>query len=67
MISMLKDKVYWMDITNLNPMRERITGQCAEVDRTADLFCRVHLNLAMHIKLCIENDGNHVENIIHQN
>ena len=63
---MLKEKVYSMKITDLNHMRERITSQCAEIDGNADLFHRAHLNFAKRIKLCIENDGNHVENIIYQ-
>ena len=66
MISMLK-KRYLMNIMNLNLMRDRITGQCAEIDGTAHLFHRVHVNLAKHIKLRIENDRNNVENFIYQN
>ena len=63
---MLKEKVYSMKITDLNHMRERTTSQCAEIDGTANLFNRVHLNFARRIKLCIENDRNHIENIIYQ-
>ena len=55
-----------MKITDLNHLRERITSQCAEIDGNADLFHRVHMNFVKRIKLCIENDGNHVENIIYQ-
>ena len=40
--------------------RTHLTSQCAEIDGNADLFHRVHLNFAKRIKLCIENDGNHV-------
>ena len=46
-------------------MRDRITSQCAEIDGNANLFNRVHLNFARRIKLCIENDGNHIKNIIY--
>ena len=63
-LGMLKEKVYSMKITDLNHMRERITSQCAEIDGNANPFNRVHLNFARRIKLCIENDGNHIENII---
>ena len=50
-------------------MRERITILCAEIDGNADLFHRVHPKFVKRIQLCIENYGNHVENIIylHQN
>jgi len=59
----LKEKVYSMKTTDSNRMRDRITSQCAEIESSAHLFHRVHLNFA---KLCIESDGNRVENIIHQ-
>jgi len=52
--------------TDLNRMRKRITSQCAEIDGKADLFHRVPLYFAQRIKFCIENDGNHFENIIYQ-
>ena len=52
-----------MKTTDSNRMRDRITSQCAEIESSAHLFHRVHLNFA---KLCIESDGNRVENIIHQ-
>ncbi|XP_076028557.1 uncharacterized protein LOC143017694 [Oratosquilla oratoria] len=61
---MLKEKVYSMKITDLNHMRERITSQCAEIDGNESLFHRVHLNFVKRIKLCIENNGNHVETFI---
>ena len=48
------------------PHGERITSQCAETDGNADLFHPVHLNFAKRIQLYIENDGNHVENMIYQ-
>jgi len=65
----LQEKEYTMKITDLNQMRERITSLCAEIDGNADLFHRVHPKFVKRIQLCIENYGNHVENIIylHQN
>lgn len=42
-------------------MRKGIT----EIDGNADLLNQVHLNFARRIKLCIENDGNHINNIIY--
>ena len=61
---MLKEKVYSLKIANLNHLRERIISQCAEIDGNVDLFNQVHLNFATHINLCIENNGNHIENLI---
>ena len=61
---MLKEKVYSMKIVNLNHLRERIISQCAETDDNVDLFHRVHLSFARYIILCIENNGDHIENLI---
>ena len=67
---MLKEKVYSMKIANLNHLREHIEfaeitlSQCAEIDDNVDLFNQVHLNFARCIKLCIENNGNLIENLI---
>ena len=61
---MLKERVYSMKIANLNHLRERIISQCAEIDGNLDLFNRVNLNFARCIKLCIENNENHIENLI---
>ena len=55
-----------MKIANLNHLRERIGSQCAEIHGNVNLFNRVHLNFARRIKLCIENNGNHIENLISQ-
>jgi len=63
---MLKEKVYLMNITDLNHMRERIISHCAEIDSNADLFHQVHLTFAKGIQLCIDNYENHIENIIYQ-
>ena len=62
--SMLTKKVYSMTIANLIPLKERFISQCAEIDGNIDLFNRVHLNFARRIKLCIENNENHIENLI---
>ena len=61
---MLKEKVYSIKIVNLNNLRERIISQCAEINGNVELFNPVHLNFARRIKLCIENNGNHIENLI---
>lgn len=42
------------------------SSQCAEIDSNADPFHRVQLNFAKRIRLRIENDGNHAENITYQ-
>ena len=54
-----------MKITDLNHIKERIISKYAEIDGNAGLFNRVHLNFVKRMKLCIENDGNHIENIIY--
>ena len=62
---MFKEKVYSMKITDLNHIKERIISKYAEIDGNAGLFNQVHLNFVKRMKLCIENDGNHIENIIY--
>ena len=51
MISMLKEKVYSMKITDLNLVRERITSQCAEIDGNADQFHRFFFSEIFQIPL----------------
>ena len=53
-----------MKITDLDHLRQRITSHCVEIDGNTDLFHRVHPNFAKRIQICIDNDGQHVENIV---
>ena len=61
---MLKEKVFSMKVANLNHLIERIISQCTEIDGNVDLFNRVHPNFSRRFKLCIKNNGNHIENLI---
>ena len=61
---MLKEKVYSIKITDLDHLGRGISGHFVEIEGNADLIHQVHQNFAKRIQICIDIDGQHVENII---
>lgn len=53
-----------MKITDATHLIECIKSECAKINGNVQLLPRVHMNLAKHIRFCITNDGNHIEDFV---
>ena len=58
----LKAKVYSEKIRDKDHLRERIVAECHAI--TSDFVISVLQNFVKRVNLCIENNGQHFENII---
>ena len=58
---MPKEKVKSTKITNPIFLTQRIRNACTKIEGNVDLLQQIHESFAIRIKICIANDGNHIE------